>query len=244
MAVTSNANGIIFADSSYQTTAAVTNYTGAGIQVFKANGTFTVPTGVTKLKVTAFGGGGGGFANGGDAGSYPGGSGGAGIAYVTTTPGTSYTVTVGAGGNGGGGSGGTTTFGSVVTATGGLGSIWNTQLNVPGIFTTTATALANTSGRSSVNFYYGGGSPGTTSYSYVSAGGGGLAGGGGAASSAGGSSLYGDFGETGGSNGPGGKGGNGGGPRGGIGSTYANDGYNPISYPSGGGGTGGVIVEW
>lgn len=87
--------------------------------------TWTCPTGVTKIKVTVIGGGGGGaFWSNIDA--YGGGAGGAGCNYYTVTPGTGYTVTVGAGGNGSsgaGGNGGTSSFSSLISATGGVGSV-------------------------------------------------------------------------------------------------------------------------
>jgi hypothetical protein len=70
-------------------------------QVFTSNGTFTIPTGVTRLKVTVVGGGGAGaasFASGcqGYAGA-GGGGGGAAIKWLTVTGGT-LAVTVGSGG--------------------------------------------------------------------------------------------------------------------------------------------------
>lgn len=97
---------------------------------------FVVPDNVFSIKVTAIGGGGGGgaaFTDGmGDNGNGgTGGFGGAGIGYITTTPGTSYAISIGAGGTGGDGTlitngtaGGSTTFGStVVQGTGGGGGI-------------------------------------------------------------------------------------------------------------------------
>ena len=80
-------------------TGAVTvNASAGGInsQVFTSSGTFTIPSGVTKIKMTIVGGGGNGrgssdWANGG------GGGGGAAIKYLTgLTPGNTLTVTVGA----------------------------------------------------------------------------------------------------------------------------------------------------
>jgi len=73
----------------------------AKAQVFTSNGTFTIPTGVTRLKVTVVGGGGAGaasFASGcfGYAGA-GGGGGGAAIKWLTVTGGT-LAVTVGSGG--------------------------------------------------------------------------------------------------------------------------------------------------
>jgi hypothetical protein len=87
--------------------------------------TWTAPSGVTKVKVTVIGGGGGGssYSCGGI-----GGIGGLAIGYYTVSPGTGYTVTVGAGGSGHGsssgsaGSGGTSSFSTLISATGGAGS--------------------------------------------------------------------------------------------------------------------------
>lgn len=90
-------------------------------QVFTSSGTFTVPSGVTNVKVTVIGGGGGGGSSGGTqfrigAG---GGCGGFGIAYVSgLTAGQTVSVTVGAGG-GSASSGGTSSFGAFISCTGG-----------------------------------------------------------------------------------------------------------------------------
>lgn len=78
--------------------------TGASnIQIFTSSGTFTAPSGITKVYITGCGagaGGGGGAGNGG-------GGGGAGTSLInypfTVTPGNNYTVTIGAGGTGGSG---------------------------------------------------------------------------------------------------------------------------------------------
>lgn len=86
-----------------------------------ANGTYTPPAGVTSLKITAVGGGGGGGSSSANpgGGSGGGGGGGAAIAFINNIS-SSYSVTIG-GGGGVASSGGTTSFGSVATATGGLG---------------------------------------------------------------------------------------------------------------------------
>lgn len=104
-------------------------------QYFTSNGTFTVPTNVTLVWVTAWGGGGGG---GGGCGSTAGAGGGGGgeIIYrypVTVTGGANVSVTIGSGGSGGkyrdpvcmvssGNNGADTTFGSFITARGGSGA--------------------------------------------------------------------------------------------------------------------------
>lgn len=113
-----------FSNMSVGTYTAATNSSGTPL-VWNSNGslTFTVPTGITRVKVTVVGGGG---AGGG--GSY--GSGGAGggtaIKIVTgLTPGGTVAVTVGNGGAGvydsSGGNGGTSSFAAYATATGGPG---------------------------------------------------------------------------------------------------------------------------
>lgn len=112
-----------------------------GSQTYAANGTFTVPDGITKVKVTVKGAGGGGggslwviddsderkyFINSGG----NGGRGGLSVQTLTVTPGVQYPVTVGSGGSGGsndrnspagsGAGGGTSSF-LTVSATGGGG---------------------------------------------------------------------------------------------------------------------------
>jgi hypothetical protein len=98
------------------------------IRVFVSSGTFIVPTGVTKIEVELWGGGGGGGRgysvatnNDGTDRGYSGGGGGAGgygwnVFYVT--PGANYTVTTPVDTDGGQ-HGGTTSFGSLLSATGG-----------------------------------------------------------------------------------------------------------------------------
>jgi hypothetical protein len=89
-------------------------YTGLSTVVFTSSGTFTVPAGITQATITVVGGGGGGGA------TLQGGTGGYAKVYITGLSG-SYTVTVGAGGNGGasGTAGGTSSFGSLISCTGG-----------------------------------------------------------------------------------------------------------------------------
>ena len=98
----------------------------ASMQVFGVSGVFVVPNGVSQAKVTAIGGGGAG----GTHATLPGGGGGGGgraIGIVTgMTPGSSIYVTVGQGGvaaaaPSSGGPGGTSSFGSYISAMGGIG---------------------------------------------------------------------------------------------------------------------------
>jgi hypothetical protein len=103
---------------------------GVNMQEFLSSGTFTVPAGVTAIKVSMMGAGG---AGGGATTNSRGAGGGGGAAqcvlYLTgLVPGASITVTVGTGGvgtSGTGGAGGTTSFGSYVTLTGGGGGSGN-----------------------------------------------------------------------------------------------------------------------
>ena len=85
------------------------------IQVFTTNGTFAVPTNVTRIKVELWGGGGGGgkasnynFGGGGGAGGYA-------FNVFSVIPGTNFIVTVGIGGTNGV-SGTSTSFGTLISA--------------------------------------------------------------------------------------------------------------------------------
>lgn len=88
--------------------------------------TFTAPTGVTRVKVTLFGGGGAGGAgavSGGDVWfGGTGGNGGYAKGIYTVVAGTAYTITVGVGGTANGGAGGTSSFTTLISATGGAGA--------------------------------------------------------------------------------------------------------------------------
>jgi hypothetical protein len=76
-------------------------YTGARGQVFTSNGTFTIPAGITSIKVTVQSGGGGGGGDNPPFGTTGGGGGGGANAvtfYTGLTPANTLTVTVGGGG--------------------------------------------------------------------------------------------------------------------------------------------------
>ena len=91
-------------------------------QTFLTSGTFTVPAEVRELYVQCTGAGAGGCITSGELATYYGG-GGSGMvaAFLQVVPGDQYVVTIGApSGANQATNGGTTTFGSVVTCTGGL----------------------------------------------------------------------------------------------------------------------------
>ena len=93
-------------------------------QLFTSSGTWTAPTGVTTVRVTVIAGGAGSYNDGTN--SNYGGTGGSAIGYYTVTPTTVYTVTVGTAGigvaTGTSGAGLTSSFGALISATGGSGA--------------------------------------------------------------------------------------------------------------------------
>jgi hypothetical protein len=92
------------------------------MQVVTGNMSWTVPTGVARLKARLWGGGGAGGAGGGTGYVGGGGAGGGYVeAYFAVTPGQVLALSVGAGGVAGvnGGTGGTTALGALASATGG-----------------------------------------------------------------------------------------------------------------------------
>lgn len=123
MAVTLGSSGITFNTGATQTTN-VTLDKGQPISIvtFTSTGTYTVPATCSRIHVQLVGGGGGsaGYNEAGGAGGFAEG-------FYAVTPGTAYTVTIGGGGGGVGyyaaaGRGGTTSFGSLISATGGYGA--------------------------------------------------------------------------------------------------------------------------
>jgi len=134
MASSLNGTGVTFNDATQQQSAR----TGPGIQVFTASGTFTVPAGITSVRVKVYGGGGGGRYAGTQ---YFPGRGGYIEAIVPVTLGGTVAVTVGAGGTSGGGTGGTSSFGTLATATGGLGGTISNFPGAQGVGSTTGTII-------------------------------------------------------------------------------------------------------
>jgi hypothetical protein len=92
--------------TTWQSTAPAAGYVGPTTQVFSSNGTFTIPSGITKVKVTLVGGGGGtaGAPTNGEV--LAGGGGATAIKWLTSlTSGNTISVTVGSGGTASGSSG-------------------------------------------------------------------------------------------------------------------------------------------
>lgn len=134
-----------------------------GSQIYSTHGsyTFTVPAGVTRVRVRLWGAGGGG---GGAQANGLGGSGGNGGGYaegnIAVTPGGTVTVTVGTGGtagydNGNGGSGGTTSFGTTIQATGGQGGLFGSA-SAPGYTPNTVGVGSGTNSKLSLSGSRGG----------------------------------------------------------------------------------------
>jgi len=191
------------------------------VQTFTSSGTWTKPTGITKVMVELTGGGAGG-GGGHPSTNYDGSGGGAGgysRKFIDVSAISSETVTIGSGGSGGGtatngSNGGTTSFGSHCSATGGTGG-------------------------DNCNYNYGGGAAGTGSSGDLNAPGGqgrskdrasthdNCAGSGGASHFAGGGRARGDDNKAAGGTGTYGSGGAGG-----------SDGY------AGGAGGAGVVFVW
>jgi hypothetical protein len=106
----------------------------ANMQVFDTSGTWTPPSGVTKVYVQVWGSGGGG--GGGTAlsgmGGVGGGAGAYGAAFITLSNSNTVTVTIGAGGAKGnsgaaGSNGNSSSFGGYISATGGSGGGYNSS---------------------------------------------------------------------------------------------------------------------
>ena len=217
-----------------QTVAQSSSGQGGRGQAFTSSGTFTIPTGITSLKVTVVGagGGGGGPVSYGALGGGGGGAGGGGISYLTSlTSGNTIAVTIGAGGAGGansdGSAGGFSRIASgtqsitTVTANGGAGGGSSTSpIGIPG-------GVGGTTSGATLNITGGAGGGGISDSNFTNAYGGGV----------GGSSLFGGGGKAAANNGNSFTNGSSGG--GGGGGCYA----SPSPY-AGSGGSGVVIFEW
>lgn len=136
MAITVSGTNITMNDSTVQATA----FLGGRATVFTATGTFTIPTGITAVKVTVVGAGAGGSQR------WNGASGAVAIKFLTgLTAGNTLSVTIGAAGSG---TSTTTSTGGNTSVASGTQSITTIQANggsTPGN-TNTAIAAATTSG--------------------------------------------------------------------------------------------------
>lgn len=201
-------------------------------QTFNSSGTYTVPSGVTKLAVIISGGGGNGgnATNGGGGSTSGGGNGGAGSYFggwydYAVTPGQTYTVTVGGGG------GGASAFGNLINSVSPNGFTTNVNTNLQtsagGNGGSRGFGLANNSGTvmNGNPGSAGGSSSAITAFSNVA----GLPaniqyGGGGGGGGAGGRLVNNTYGAT--TTASGGSAGNGGAPNGGRGGNGNNVTYN------------------
>lgn len=151
-------------------------------QVFTGSGTFTLPTGVTGVKVTVIAGGGGGGGSTVTNTGTGGGSGGASIKWLTgLTPGNTLAVTVGGGGSGNSGAAGSNGIASSVAS--GTQTITTITTN-PGFgggsgVPPLAGQIGGSAG-SGGDINFGGGGSSDAATGVASAGGGSLYGGGGA----------------------------------------------------------------
>ena len=136
--VASGTDGTVMWGNGGGSSATSTTYGGyTHIQAFTSSGSVTIPSGVTHVKVRAWGGGGGGYAGYTYNHGYMPGAGGGGGAYVesilTLSPGT-YSVTVGHGGgprtNSGSGSGQNGTASSFQSVSAGGGAAAYTSLSI------------------------------------------------------------------------------------------------------------------
>ena len=129
----------------------------SNIAVFTSSGTWSVPAGVTKCKVTVTGGGAGSTGFGGNAGAT--------AIKILTLSGSSATITVGAGGAVGNDGGNSTFVYGATTITGGKGfngpnspsTATNGDINIPGGLGSNTTAPSNYAGGIGGASYWGGG---------------------------------------------------------------------------------------
>lgn len=150
---------VLTSNGSTWVSAAVT--VGSSATSFTASGTFTIPSGITKLKMTIVGGGGNGATAGsGNAGGDGGGGGGAAIKYLSgLTPGNTLTVVVGGAAGTSSVASGTQTI-TTVSATGNRGIGSNGDLNIrgnAGVRGSTGTSGVNVRGGAGGSSIMGGG---------------------------------------------------------------------------------------
>ncbi len=124
------------------------------IQMFAEAGTYTFTTTTTSIRVRVFGAGGGGSTSNSSSG---GSGGGFAINTFTVISGTNYTVTVGQGGASNT-AGGTSSFGNLISATGGAAGANNTQVKLGGLG---AGGVINYYGGEAQGNYSGGGGVGS-----------------------------------------------------------------------------------
>ena len=126
-----SSGNVLTSDGSTWTSAAAPAGGFSNMQVFTGSGTFTIPTGITKVKATVTGGGGRGTNTTINIG---GGGGGTAIEIISgLIPANTVTVTVGAGGSGGTATGGTSSFGPFCSATGGGGGVSSPGITSGGV---------------------------------------------------------------------------------------------------------------
>jgi hypothetical protein len=182
----------------YSDVSVVSGYAGPSSTQFTSSGTFTVPTGITKVKVTVVGGGGAGSGggNGGGTGSPGGGGGGGGAAikWLTGLVSGTLTVTVGAAGGTCSVASGTNNTITTFSATGGGGVGSSGDLNIGGASSVAPGSGQNGAGGNGGSSILGGGGAGGVVNSDGNAGkayGGGGGGGGGGSTNNGGAGTTG-----------------------------------------------------
>lgn len=217
--------------TTWTSAAPASSFVGFRGQAFTSNGTFTIPTGITAVKITVVGGGGGGggalASLGCNIAAAGGGGGGAtAISFLTgLTPGNTLSVTIG--GAGSAGSGGTPSSGG----SGGNSTVASGTQSI-----TTITANGGSGGGAASNGSSSGAAGGTASSGTINITGGGGGAGGGSTGGVGGSSSFG-----GGGRGTATAAGVAGGAYGGGGS----GGGTNASQANGGAGAAGVVIfEW
>ena len=152
----------------------------ASVQTFTSSGTWTRPSGITKIIVEVQAGGGGAGGSVG-ASTYRGGDGGGAGGYskkfIDVSAISSETVTIGTGGSGGSGAasgsaGGTSSFGSHCSATGGSGGTYNGLIG-PAAGVGSSGDVNLSGGQGNCNYQYNGGGGGSSVFAGAAGGTGG-----------------------------------------------------------------------